>query len=597
MNLFLQLLFILALFTTSATAASSQYGPFQHGLALHGAPKYGADFKHLDYVNPAAPKGGTFVQARFGTFDSLNPFVLKGSPAAGVGATFATLLSSTDDEPMSAYGYVAESVAISADRKQITFKIRPQATFHDGTPITAADVAFSFETLKTKGHPSYRIYYANVLRAEALDDRLVRFTVDDPDNRELPLIIGQLPILSQAFFKKHAFENSGLTPILGSGPYQVGRFDAGKFIEYTRVKNWWGASLPLFVGRFNFDSLRDDYYRDYDVAFEAFAAGKLDFREENIARRWAQGYNNLPAYQDGRIKKVSIAVKQPALTQGFLFNLRRPQFADVRVREALSLAYDFEWANRNLAFGLYNRTRSYFDNSELAATGLPTGDELALLEPFRAQLPERLFTEEFQPPKTDGSGNNRANMKRALDLLQEAGYQLKDKKLIGPNGQQLQFEIVNNHGGGIERWVMPYIRNLERLGIKASYRVLDDAQFINRMNDFDFDVAIAPFLQSLSPGNEQRDYWGSAKAAIKGSRNLMGITNPVVDTLVEQLVVAESRAQLVTTTRALDRVLQWGFYMVPHWYSPEKRLAVWDKFGRPPENPPYGLALDTWWAK
>lgn len=569
----------------------------QHAIALHGQPKYAADFKQLDYVNPDSPKGGRFLQPQFGTFDSLNPFILKGTPAISVGSTIATLLTSTADEPMSAYGYVAEAVEIATDRKTVTFTLRPQAVFHDGTPITAADVAWTFDTLKSKGHPMYRIYYTNVVKAEALGKRTVRFTVDDPNNRELPLIIGQLPILSKAYYSKVEFDKSSLTPPLGSGPYKVGKFEAGRYLELERVSNWWGAKLPIFVGRFNFDIMRDDYYRDYEVAFEAFAAGKLDFREENIARRWAQAYDNLPAYKDGRILKVPFTIKQPAQTQGFLFNLRRPQFQDRRVREALALAYDFEWANKNLAFGAYKRIRSYFDNSELAATGVPTGDELALLEPYRDALPPQVFTTEFQPSITDGSGNNRANMKRAFELLDAAGYKLMDDKLIGPDGKQLTFEILNNHGGGLDRWVLPYIRNLERLGVKATFRTLDDAQFINRVNDFDFDSIIAPFAQSLSPGNEQRDYWGSAKADIKGSRNWMGIKDPVVDALIEKLLVADNREELVTTTRALDRVLQWGFYMVPHWYSADKRIAMWDKFGRPPVNPPYALALDTWWAK
>lgn len=569
----------------------------QHGIALHGQPKYGADFTHLDYVNPTALKGGRFLQPQFGTFDSLNPFILKGSPAVSVGSTVATLLTSTDDEPMSAYGYVAESVDIADDRKTVTFTLRPQAVFHDGTPITAADVAWTFETLKSKGHPMYRIYYTNVVKAEVLGTRKVRFTVDDPNNRELPLIIGQLPILSKAYYGKVEFDKSSLTPPLGSGPYKVGKFEAGRYLELERVQNWWGAKLPIFIGRFNFDIMRDDYYRDYEVAFEAFAAGKLDFREENIARRWAQAYDNLPAYKDRRILKIPFTIKQPAPTQGFLFNLRRDKFKDRRVREALVLAYDFEWANKNLAFDMYKRIRSYFDNSELAAVGVPTGDELALLEPYRAQLPPEVFTTEFQPPRTDGSGNNRANMKRAFELLAAAGYKLVNDKLVGPDGKQFEFEIINNHGGGMDRWVLPYIRNLERLGIKATFRTLDDAQFINRMQEFDFDSTIAPFLQSLSPGNEQRDYWGSDKADIKGSRNWMGVKDPVVDALIEKLLQADSREQLVTTTRALDRVLQWGFYMVPHWYSAQKRIAMWDKFGRPANNPPYGLALDTWWAK
>ncbi|MGE3770127.1 MAG: extracellular solute-binding protein [Bdellovibrionales bacterium] len=570
----------------------------QHAIALHGQPKYAVDFKHLDYVNPDAPKGGSQSQAAFGTFDNLNPFILKGISPSGLGDTFATLTTATLDEPFSAYGYVAESIDLAPDRKSVTFRLRDIATFHDGTPITADDVAWSFDALKTKGHPLYRIYYHDVTKAEALDKRTVKFTFASTENRELPLIIGQLPVLSKTFFAKRAFDQTTLDVVLGSGPYKVSKIEAGRTMTYERVKGWWGENLPIFRGRHNFDIIREDFYRDYQVAFEAFAAGKLDFRRENMAKSWAQAYNNIPAYKQGKIIKKMIPLHTPAVAQGFVYNTRRELFNDRRVRRALTLAFDFEWANKTLAFGAYTRQRSYFDNSELAATGVPEGRELALLEPFRNKLPPEVFTAEFQPPKTDGSGNNRANMKKALELLNDAGWKMDGTVLKNAAGKSFAFDmLVTEKDGGLERWIQPWLRNLERLGIKVSIRQVDSAQFVNRVNDFDFDVIIHLFPQSLSPGNEQRDFWGSDKASMPGSKNLIGVADPVVDAMIEEIIRAETREDLVAAVRALDRTLQWGYYILPNWYIGSERIAYWDKFGFPPNNPPYGVAYDTWWAK
>jgi len=589
---------ILLFFTGFLALSLPAFAAPQHAIALHGEPKYKADFKQLDYVNPDAPKGGSFTQAAFGTFDNMNPFILKGVAPSGVTDTIATLTTQTMDEPFSAYGYVAETIDVAADKKSVTFVLRKIATFHDGSPITAADVVWSFDTLKTKGHPVYRIYYKDITKAEAIDARTVKFTFANSENRELPLIIGQLPILSKASFKGREFDQTSFDPILGSGPYKVGKVDPGRSVTYDRVKDWWGNQLPIFKGRNNFDTQREDFYRDYQVAFEAFAAGKLDFRIENMAKSWAQAYTNIPAFKKGDIIKYPITLHTPPPAQGFIFNIRRDMFKDVNVRRALALAYDFEWANKTLAFGSYKRIRSYFDNSELSATGVPTGAELSLLEPYRAQLPAELFTTEFQPSKTDGSGQNRDNMKQAIDLLQRAGYKLDGTTLKNAAGKPLAFSILmTENDAALERWIQPWLRNLERLGIKGEIRTIDTAQFINRLNDFDFDMVIKSFPQSLSPGNEQRDFWGSDKADIKGSKNLVGVHDPVADALVEKLLAAQTREELVTATRALDRVLQWGFYMVPNWYSPDQRIAMWNKFGHPPENPPYGLAIDAWWAK
>jgi microcin C transport system substrate-binding protein len=435
------------------------------------------------------------------------------------------------------------------------------------------------------------------MKAEATGPRTVKFTFSNPDNHELPLIIGQLPVLSKTFFTTQPFEQTTLQPVLGSGPYKISNVEAGRSVTYERVRGWWGENLPIFKGRYNFNTQRDDYYRDYQVAFEAFGAGKIDFRLENKAQSWAQGYDSIPAYKKGDIIKRLVPLQAPALPQGFILNSRRDVFESRTVRHALSLTYDFEWANKNLAFGLYKRIRSYFDKSELAATGVPAGAELALLEPFRADLPPELFTQEFQPSVTDGSGNNRKNMQRAMELLQQAGWKLENNALV-KNGKPLTFEILLTEGDtALERWIQPWLRNLERMGIKASIRMVDSAQYINRLNEFNFDVVVKSFPQSLSPGNEQRDYWHSSKANVNGGKNLMGVRSPVVDAMVEKIIGARSRAELVTATRALDRVLQWGYYMVPNWYSPAERLAYWNKFGTPATNPPYGLAIDTWWQK
>jgi microcin C transport system substrate-binding protein len=589
----MRFLALLALFLLPLTV---QAAPIDApGIALHGEPKYKADFQQLDYVNPAAPKGGELRVAVIGGFDTLNPYILKGDTAAGLAMIYETLMENTLDEPNSAYGLIAESVTFPEDRSFVSFKLRPQAKFNDGKPITVEDVIWSFNTLKTKGHPFYRSYYRDVVKAEKIGPHEVKFTFAKPGNMELPLIMGQLPVLPEHDFVKKKFEETTLTPPLGSGPYKIESLEAGRSMTFVRVADWWGKDLPINRGRYNFERVRYDYYLDQTVAHEAFLSGRWDFKQENIAKNWATAYDS-DTVKKGYIKKEEIKNQLPSGMQAFAYNTRRPVFADPRVREALSYAFDFEWSNKNLAFGLYKRTASFFENSELAAHGKPGEAELKLLEPFRKDLPERVFTEEYLPPKNDGSGNMRDNMRKAHELLAAAGWTLKGAQLVNKDGQPLTFEILVD-SPTFERWIQPFLRNLEKIGIKATLRMVDSAQYQNRINDFDFDMTMAVFPQSLSPGNEQIDFWSSTKADIKGSRNIPGIKNPVVDALIEKVIEAKTREDLITATKALDRVLLWNFYVIPQWHTDRFRIAYWDIFGRPAVNPPYGIPVaDTWWV-
>ncbi len=566
-----------------------------HGLSMYGNLKYGPGFKRFDYVNPEAPKGGDVRLAAIGTFDSLNPFILKGVPAAGIAQLFETLTVASSDEPFAEYGLIAESVEVPADRSWVAFTLRPEARFHDGSPITADDVIWTFQTLKSKGHPFYRAYYAQVAKAETQGPRKVKFSFGAGENRELPVIAGQLPVLSKAYWSKRDFEKTTLEPPLGSGPYRVESVDAGRSIVYRRVKNYWGAKLPVRAGQDNFDTIRYDYYRDSTVALEAFKAGQYDFRQENSAKNWATAYT-IPAVTQGLIKKEEIPNQVPTGMQAFVFNTRRPIFQDRRVRQALGYAYDFEWANKSLFYGAYTRTRSYFSNSELASSGLPGPEELKVLEPFRGRVTPEVFTKEYQPPVTDGSGDIRANLREALALLKEAGWVVQGGKLANARtGEPMQFEILLDDPN-FERITLPFVKNLERLGVTARVRTVDSAQYQKRVESFDFDMAVAVWAQSLSPGNEQTDFWTSERAGIAGSRNLAGVRDPVVDKLVELVISAPDRQNLVARTRALDRVLLWGFYGIPHFHIRTFRVAYWDKFDRPRVSPKYALGFDTWWV-
>lgn len=581
-----------ALIVVSAIGTAKAETPM-HGLSMYGDLKYPPGFKHFDYVNPNAPKGGLIRRSDLGTFDSLNPFIIKGV-SADIELTFDTLLTPAADEPFSEYGLVAESVEVPANRSWVIFNIRPEARFHDGSPITAEDVAVTFDLLRTKGGPQFRFYYAAVDKAEVLGPLKIKFTFKGGENRELPLIVGEMPVLSKAYWQTHDFEKTTLEPPLTSGPYEVESVDAGHSITLKRVENYWGASLAVNVGRFNFDRVRTDYYRDGTVALEAFKAGQFDFRLENAAKNWATGYKDAPAVKRGLIKLEEIPNSRSTGMQGFIFNIRKPIFADVRIREALDYAFDFEWTNRNLFYGAYTRTESYFSNSELASSGIPAGKELMALEPFRDKLPADLFTKPYETPKTDGSGNVRPNLLKALDLLDQADWHVDEDKLVDAKGQQMRFEILLVQPE-FERIVLPFVRNLKRIGIEANVRLVHVSQFQNRVRDFDFDMIIAGWGESLSPGNEQRSFWSSETAQTPGSRNYVGIQDPVVDALVDKLIASPDRESLVAYTHALDRVLLWGHYVIPQYHIVADRVATWNKFGRPSITPTRGYQIETWW--
>jgi microcin C transport system substrate-binding protein len=565
-----------------------------HALSLIGSPKYGPDFEQLDYANPGAPKGGFFRQHAIGSFDTLNPFILKGAPAGALGLTFEALMASTTDDMSTEYALLAESVEVPDDLTWVAFNLRPEARWHDGTPVTVDDVIFSFETLKAKGQPFYRFYYANVVGIEKTGPRKVTFRFTGPPNRELPQIMGQLPILSKAHWATRDFEKATLEPMLGSGPYRVAAVEAGRSITYERVPDYWGQNLPVNRGRYNFDRIRIDYYRDETVALEAFKAHKYDFRLETTSKVWATLYD-FPARANGDVIKVEVPHARPTGMQSFVFNTRRDKFHDRKVRQALAYAFDFEWSNKTLFFGQYARTNSYFSNSELAARGLPTAAELALLNPFRGQVPDEVFNEMYQPPITDGSGNIRRNLRTASKLLAEAGWVIRDGKLVWPEtGAPLEIEFLLVQPA-FERVVSPIIKNLERLGVAAGIRTIDSSQYINRIREYDFDIVVSSWGQSESPGNEQRDFWSSKAADRPGSRNLAGINDPVVDALIYKIIAAPDRASLVTATRALDRVLLWGHYVIPNWHSRVERIAYWNKFGKTDRTPKYGVDLFAWW--
>ncbi len=575
----------------AAQAADAQKG---HALAMHGEPKYPADYKHFDYVNPLAPKGGEVKLAATGTFDSFNAFIIKGNPAAGLGLIYDSLLSGSADEAFTEYGLLAETVETDAARSYVTFTLRKDAYWHDGKPITADDVIWTFNTLYEKGAPFYRFYYGSVAKAEKLDARTVKFTFKPGENRELPLILGQLTVLPKHYWEGRDFEATTQEPPLGSGPYKIDSFEPGRHITYRRNPEYWGAKHPVNVGLYNFDTIRYDYYRDATVQIEAFKGGEFDYRAENSSKAWATSYN-IPEVEAGVIVKEELRHERASGMQGFVFNTRRPKFQDPKVRQALSYVFDFEWSNTNLFYGQYSRTRSYFDNSELAARGLPQDEELEILERFRDRIPEEVFTTEFSPPTTDGSGRNRANLKTAVTLLREAGWEIRDKKLTNvETGEAMAFEILLV-SPLFERIVNPMAKSLKRIGVDVSVRTVDAAQYRRRLDTFDFDVVTTVWGQSLSPGNEQRDFWSSDAAGREGSRNLAGIQDPVIDELIELVIAAPDRESLVQRVRALDRVLQWGFWAIPQFHSKVDRVIYWDKFDHPEQTPTTGTSLMRWW--
>jgi microcin C transport system substrate-binding protein len=564
----------------------------EHAIALHGKPKYSKNFESFEYVNPKAPKGGVLKLASEGSFDSFNPFNSKGTPVnPGV---FETLMVSSQDEAFSEYGLLAETIEYPVDRSWVIFHLREKARWNDGKRITADDVIYSFNTLREKGAPFYRFYYGNVIGAEKLGDQSVRFNFGKSKNRELPLILGQLPILPKHWWEGRDFSATLLEPPLGSGAYEIGDFEPGRFVERKRVKNYWGADLAVNRGQNNFDKIRIDYYRDRIAIREAVKAGAVDYFEENQAKAWAVDWKT-PAITEKKLIKKLVKQSTPQGMQAFVMNTRRSIFQDIAVRKAVNLAFDFEWTNRNLFFGQYTRSYSFFSNSELAAKGLAQGEERAALECLRAHLSENVLDAPSAPPVTDGSGWPRENLQQAFKFLETAGWSVKNMKLVNAEtNQQFKFEILLV-SPAFERIVLPFKRNLERLGMDVSVRLVDQSQYINRVRQFDFDMIVSGWGQSESPGSEQRDYWGSKSADREGSRNLIGIKSSAIDALIELLVEAPDRQSLIARTRALDRALLAGHWIIPNWHIAAERIVYWDKFGQPKLTPYKGVSVNTWW--
>ncbi|MBJ2254408.1 ABC transporter substrate-binding protein [Pseudomonas sp. MF6784] len=578
------------LFCAQAVAAP------QHALTLYDEPpKYPANFKHVDYVNPDAPKGGTFREAAMGSFDSLNPFISKGVPADNITLVYDTLAQQGLDEPITEYGLIAGKIEKAPDNSWVRFYLRPEARFHDGHPVHAEDVVFTFETLITQGSPIYRTYYADVAEVIAEDPLRVLFKFKHTSNRELPLILGQLPVLPKHWWAGRDFAKSSLEIPLGSGPYKVAEVKPGRSIRYERVKDYWGKDLPVNKGLYNFDYRVSDYYRDSTVALEALKAGQFDYWQEMTAKNWANAYN-VPAVAEGRLIKEELPNGNPTGMQGFVFNIRKPMFQDVRVRKAISLLMDFEWTNKQLFNGAYTRTRSYFENSDMAATGLPSPAELAILEPLRGRIPDEAFTQAFAPAKTDASGMIRTQQREAYQLLQEAGWRIVDDKMVDTTGKPVSIEFMLAQTD-FERILLPFKRNLADLGIELVIRRVDVSQYVNRVRSRDFDMMVGSFPQSSSPGNEQREFWQSSSADKPGSRNYIGLKDPAIDELVEQLINADSRNSLVAHAKALDRVLQFGYYVIPNWHIKTYRVAYWNHLGHPKVPPRYDVGIATWWIK
>jgi len=604
MSLLHSLLSLLLILSLPAAAAIRE----SHGYAQFGNLKYAADFTHFDWVNPDAPKGGTVRLMAFGTFDTLNPYTFKGSSPVstanfmqyGVSELNEPLMAGTGvydpsgDEAASSYGLIAQSVEYSEDRSWVVFNLRPEARFHDGQPITAYDVAFSYRLLLKEGHPQYRTSLQEVKRVDILGRLRIRFVFKRAGNPLLILRLGELPVLPQHYWKDRDFKATTYEPPLGSGPYRITQVQPGRRLVFERVKDWWGQNLPVNRGKYNFDRVEVQFYRDSVVAFEAFKAGEFDFYIEHQAKNWANGYR-FPAVRRGEVIRAEIPHQIPTQTQALFMNLRRATFAERKVREALGLMFDFEWSNRTLFNNAYTRAQSYYPNSEFSAVGKPQGAEWLLLSPYRAQLPARLFNEPFSVPQTQGRGIPRETLRRALGLLADAGWKPKGQRLLNSRGEPLRFEILLVNPG-LERILQPYRENLASIGIDISLRSVDRAQYKQRLDHFDFDMILLSLPQTLSPGLEQSLYFHSSQANLKGGRNYAGIANPVVDQLLEKLLAAQTRDEQVTATRALDRVLLWQHYSIPNWYLNHHRLAYRNRFAFV-TTPPYTLGLRSWWLK
>ncbi|MBD1548238.1 extracellular solute-binding protein [Roseibium aggregatum] len=575
----------------------------RHGLSVFGDLKYPPGFSHFAYVNPDAPKGGRInfrppswaYNQNVLTYNTFNSYILKGDAPPRMGLCFDTLMVRALDEPDAMYGLLAESVEISEDGNTYVFNLRPEAKFHDDSKLTAEDVAFSLMLLKADGHPQISQTLQEMVDTEARDDTRVAVQFSGKQTRQLPLFVAELPIFSKRYYTDYDFKQSTLTPPLSSGPYKVGDHAVGRYVEYEKVKDYWATNLPVVVGRYNFDVVRIDFFRERQAAFEAFKKGTVTFQEEFTSKIWATSYD-FPAVEEGKVVREEIRDNRPAGAQGWYFNTRRDKFKDPRVRKAIGYAFDFEWTNQVLFYGLYTRSASYFENSEMKAEGRPSAGELALLEPFRGQVPADVFEEAPAPPVSDGSGFDRKLLREAARLLSEAGFKRDGSVLNGPDGKPFTIEFLNNTPS-FKRIVLPFTKNLERLGIEATFRLVDPAQYQSRLNTFDFDVTTQRVPTGATLSDAIRQLWGSKAASVPGSRNLAGIADPAVDALIEKAIGAETREQMTIAARALDRVLRAGYYAVPHWYNPNHLLAYWDMFGHPEKPPFYDLPVETtWWV-
>ena len=586
----------------SVLASSGPLSEPRHGLSVFGDLKYAADFTHFDYTNPDAPQGGTFsFQAPYWyfnqnvrTYNSFNSFILKGDAPPRMELCFDSLMVRAVDEPDAMYGLVAQSVEISEDGNTFVFNLRPEAKFHDGSKLTAEDVAFSLMLLKADGHPQISQNIAELEDVKALDEYRVAVHFSGAQSDQLVLMVVGLPIFSKRYYSAYDFKQSTLTPPLSSGPYKVGKHAVGKYVEYKKIQNYWAKDLPVVTGQFNFDIVRVEFYRDSQVAFEAFKKGKVSYREEFRSKNWATEYN-FPAFEDGRVVRETFPDGRPSGAQGWFINTRLDKFKDPRLRQALSYAFDFEWSNKNLFYDLYQRTQSFFENSPMKASGLPSPEELALLEPFRGQVSDIVFGEAYVPPVSNGSGFDRALLRKASELLEEAGYKRQGSELVGPDGKQLTIEFLNN-SPAYERITMPYIKNLERLGIKASFRLVDAAQYQSRLNDYDFDICSRRYGLTPTLSESIRTSWGSKAARTPGTYNIAGIADPAIDELMDIALAAKTREEMYVGARALDRVLRAGHYWVPQWFNPKHFIAMWDQFGYPDETPEYFFPIEQlWW--
>lgn len=581
-------IFIL-LFLNSFLFAQKQYY-----ITLSDEIKYKKDFKHFDYVNPNAPKGGVFKASSVGTYNSLNSFVLKGTPAIGLGLIYETLMVPSADEPFSYYPLIAEAVEISKNNEWVKFFINKNAKFNDGKPITGEDVKFSYEILISKGNPIYKKYYSDIKNVTILDKYTIQFNFNTTNNLELPLILAQLQILPKHFWENKDFLNSDMILPLGSGPYKIDKYEFGKYISYSLVDNYWGKDLNVNVGMNNFGKIVYDYYKDRNVLLEAFKAGEFDYIVENSAKNWATLYVG-EKFDSNKIIKKEFEIEKAQGMQGFVFNLRNPLFQDIEVRKAINLAFDFEWTNEKLFYNQYKRLNSYFANCELTPTGLPSNEELALLEPFRNEIPKEVFGESFKSNITKGDGNIRKELSEASNILKKQGWIFENGILV-KNGQKFEFEILLG-SSSMEKVLNPFIKNLRKLGIVAKMRIIDEVAYANKVKNFDYDMTIRNFRVSLSPGNEQKNYWGSEASNILGSNNYIGIKSPAVDSMINHIITAKNRDNLIVAVKALDRILMNNYYVVPNWYTPVTRVAYWNKFGQPKVLPKYGINIFSWWIE